>query len=169
MSPECHHRRLGHHPSSKYSMARQTICPHAQDRRFRLGFSVCGKTPFMRTDHSISVHGSSRMEVPRHSNRVGCRSSEDPAHHQCSGRELDSSPVSLFSTVHVSHQRTARRQFRRPFQDPSVKAAAAKERLSKLETALSAMDGMEGPEVVMLRNAYKRAWRQCEAPRSTSR
>ena len=36
----------------------------------------------------------------------GCRSSEDPAHHQCSGHELDSSPVSLFSTVHVSHQRT---------------------------------------------------------------
>ena len=26
----------------------------------------------------------------------GCRSSEDPAHHQCSGHELDSSPVSLF-------------------------------------------------------------------------
>ena len=32
----------------------------------------------------------------------------------------------------------------RPFQDPSVRAAAAKERLSKLEIALSAMDGMEG-------------------------
>ena len=27
--------------------------------------------PFVRTDHSISVHGSSRMEVPRHSHRVG--------------------------------------------------------------------------------------------------
>ena len=52
----------------------------------------------------------------------------------------------------------------RPFQDPSVKAAAAKERLSMLETALSAMDGMEGPEVDMVRNAYKWA---LEAVRGT--
>ena len=45
----------------------------------------------------------------------------------------------------------------RPFVDPSVKLAAAKERAVKLETALAAMEGMEGPEVESVRAAHMRA------------
>ena len=45
----------------------------------------------------------------------------------------------------------------RPFQDPSVKITTARERLSKLEAALAAMTGMDGPEVESLRVAHKRA------------
>ena len=45
----------------------------------------------------------------------------------------------------------------RPFQDPSAKVAEAKERVLKLETALAAMEGMEGPEVDLVRAAHKRA------------
>ena len=45
----------------------------------------------------------------------------------------------------------------RPFVDPSVKLAAAKERAVKLETALAAMEGVEGPEVESVRAAHKRA------------
>ena len=45
----------------------------------------------------------------------------------------------------------------RPFVDPSVKLAAAKERAVKLETALAVMEGMEGPEVEWVRAAHKRA------------
>ena len=45
----------------------------------------------------------------------------------------------------------------RPFVDPSIKITAAKERVLKLETALAAMEGMEGPEVESVRAAHKRA------------
>ena len=45
----------------------------------------------------------------------------------------------------------------RPFQDPSVKVAAAKDRVAKLEVAMAAMEGMEGPEVESVRAAHKRA------------
>ena len=45
----------------------------------------------------------------------------------------------------------------RPFVDPSVKLAASKERVLKLETALAAKEGMEGPEVESVRAAHKRA------------
>ena len=45
----------------------------------------------------------------------------------------------------------------RPFQDPSVKVAAAKERVAKLEIAMAAMEGIEGPEVEMVRAAHQRA------------
>ena len=38
-----------------------------------------------------------------------------------------------------------------------MKITAAKERLSKLEAALAAMAGMDGPEVESLRAAHKRA------------
>ena len=43
----------------------------------------------------------------------------------------------------------------RPFQDPSVKVAAAKDRVAKLEIAMAAMEGMEGPEVESVRAAHK--------------
>ena len=38
-----------------------------------------------------------------------------------------------------------------PFVDPSIKITAAKERVLRLETALAAMEGMEGPEVESVR------------------
>ena len=41
----------------------------------------------------------------------------------------------------------------RPFQDPSAKVVEAKERVLKLETALAAMEGMEGQR-----------WIRCEPP-----
>ena len=44
-----------------------------------------------------------------------------------------------------------------PICGSSVKLAAAKERAVKLETALAAMEGMEGPEVESVRAAHKRA------------
>ena len=118
--------------------------------------------PFVRTDHSISVHGSSRMEVPRHSNRWvqtirGPRppSVQWPRVGQQSRQPVQHGPRQSPTNRPKSVQ--AKSSGLRPFQDLSVKAAAAKERLSKLETPLSAMDGMEGPEVDMVRNAYKRA------------
>ena len=118
--------------------------------------------PFVRTDRSISVHGSSRMEVLRHSTgwaqiiggprppsvqwpRVGQQSRPPVQHDPRQPSTNRPTPVQVKSSG------------LRPFQDPSVKAAAAKERFTKLETALCAMDGMEGPEVDMVRNAHKRA------------
>ena len=44
-----------------------------------------------------------------------------------------------------------------PLVDPSVKLTAAKECALKLETVLTAMQGMEGPEVELVRAAHKRA------------
>ena len=45
----------------------------------------------------------------------------------------------------------------RPFGDPSVKVTEAQERVAKLESALAALHGVEGPEVDSLRAALKRA------------
>ena len=45
----------------------------------------------------------------------------------------------------------------RPFGDPSVKVTAAQEGVAKLESALAALQGVEGPEVDSLRAALKRA------------
>ena len=53
--------------------------------------------------------------------------------------------------------RQAKSSGMRPFRDPSVKITTARERLSKLEAALAAMTGMDGPEVEFLRVAHKRA------------
>ena len=123
---------------------------------------MCGlSVNFCFATHSISVHGSSRMEVPRHSNRVGADHPRTPV---ATSWTAVPSACSARSTSVTNEPPQRQSSGLRPFQDPSVKAAAAKERLSKLETALSAMDGMEGPEVDMVRNAYKRA---LEAVRGT--
>ena len=73
----------------------------------------------------------------------GSRSSEDPVHLRCSGLVQDSILVSLSNEVHSLHAGTSGI---RPFQDPSVKVAAAKERVAKLEIAMAAMEGIEGPD-----------------------
>ena len=57
----------------------------------------------------------------------------------------------------------------RPFQDPSVKVAAAKDRVAKLEVAMAAMEGMEGPEVESVRAAHKRALEAVQGFPSTFR
>ena len=64
---------------------------------------------------------------------------------------------SVCSAKSASAQSQVKTSGLRPFQDPSAKVAAAKERVLKLETALAAMEGMEGPEVDSLRSAHKRA------------
>ena len=70
---------------------------------------------------------------------VGSRSFVEPSRDQSSGP-----PIAKTSGI-------------RPFGDPSVKVTAAQERVTKLESALAALDGVEGPEVDSLRTALKRA------------
>ena len=45
----------------------------------------------------------------------------------------------------------------RPFGDPQVRVTAAQEKVAKLEAALAALHGVDGPEVESLRAALKRA------------
>ena len=95
--------------------------------------------------------------------RDGSRLSKVPVQNPRNGLELGSSFVSLLSRVSLSQQPSVhlkvrgRRQACAPFQDPSAKVAEAKERMLKLETALAAMEGMEGPKVDLVRAAHKRA------------
>ena len=64
--------------------------------------STFGFPPFVRTDHSISVHGSSRMEVPRHSNRVGADHPRTPP--------TISAVATSWTAVRQPVQRTCRRE-----------------------------------------------------------
>ena len=102
--------------------------------------------------------------------RDGSRLSEVPVPNPRNGLELGSSFVSLQPQPAAVRppQSQGKTSGMRPFQDPSAKVAA-KERVLKLETALAAMEGMEGPEVDLVRAAHKRAPRGREGGSSRRR
>ena len=92
---------------------------------------------------------------------AGSRSFVDPGRDQSSGLEHRNHVSLQLMASHASNQSRAhpiaKTSGMRPFGDPSVKITAAQERVTKLESALAALDGVEGPEVDSLRTALKRA------------
>ena len=56
-----------------------------------------------------------------------------------------------------SRAQSRRRQAQSPFGDPQLRVTAAQELVAKLEAALAALHGVDGPEVESLRVALKRA------------
>ena len=98
------------------------------------------------------------------STRRGCACCKVVVLHQCSGREEDlrqsvnpSSKPLQPKTVAVLSQKTSRL---RSLQDPDARMKGARQRLSRLEQALTAMGDTEGREVDGLRSALERAKEQ---------
>ena len=156
--PQVHHEH-GHVAPWSFWITQLTdvsrVCTRLQDSGAFVGFFCISSKPYT----TIS-HGAQGMACSRRSRRLGPDHSWTPAeispvastsqprqsadHGQSRQQPKPSPPVAKTSGI-------------RPFGDPSVKITAAQERVTKLESALAAPDGVEGPEVDSLRTALKRA------------